>query len=355
MAYLLDRDRWDEGRAAPAVDAAAGVPSAASPRPAFSQLSGLPDNPVPPGGRSGVLRAQDGLGLRYAVWEPRGRTRGTVLLLQGRADFIEKYFETVDELLARDFAVATFDWRGQGGSQRLLTDPTRGHIDDFAHYQRDLEAVLGLIAWLRLPRPVLGLAHSMGAAILLHALARRPDLLPAAVLSAPMVRIAPTLRPPAAEAMTRVAAWAGLRAACIPGPVSKGKCTHEFDPANLLTSDPVRYLRSYAMVAAAPEIALGKPTIGWMHAAFAAMAAFRRPAFAAAIHTPLLTVAGDADRVTATPAAVDLATRLPRGNIDVLPGCGHEILMEQDHLREQFWAAFDAFAAAPQRRALSNR
>jgi lysophospholipase len=351
MAYLLDRGRWEDRQDAVPDTARVRAPEAVGPRPAFARLSGIPGNAVPPGGRSGVLRTQDGVGLRYAIWEPARRARGTVLLLQGRADFIEKYFETVDELLARGFAVATFDWRGQGGSQRLLSDPHKGHVDDFALYQRDLEAAIGLVSWVRLPRPLLGLAHSMGAAILLHALARDPGLLPAAVLSAPMVRIAPTLRPPAAEAITRVACWAGLRAACIPGSASKGKVAPEFHPENLLTSDPERYERSYAMIAAAPEIALGKPTIGWMEAAFAAMAAFRRPAFAASIGTPLLVVAGDADRVTATPAAVALAGRLPQGAATVLPGCGHEILMERDHHRQAFWDALDGFVGD----ACSNR
>ena len=46
--------------------------------------------------------------------------RGTVVVLGGRAEFIEKYFEVIGELLARDFAVAALDWRGQGGSARRL-------------------------------------------------------------------------------------------------------------------------------------------------------------------------------------------------------------------------------------------
>ena len=33
---------------------------------------------------------------------------------------IEKYFEVVGELRRRGFAVAVLDWRGQGGSSRLL-------------------------------------------------------------------------------------------------------------------------------------------------------------------------------------------------------------------------------------------
>ena len=35
--------------------------------------------------------------------------------------------------------------------------------------------------------------------------------------------------------------------------------------------------------------------------------------------------------------------RLKAGRVIVIPGARHEILMERDVLREQFWAAFDAF------------
>ena len=37
------------------------------------------------------------------------------------------------------------------------------------------------------------------------------------------------------------------------------------------------------------------------------------------------------------------ATRLKVGRLIVLPDSRHEILMERDHIRAQFWAAFDAF------------
>jgi lysophospholipase len=72
------------------------------------------DNPAPPGGVCSNVRTSDRIVLRVARWHPEGQARGTVVLAQGRAEFIEKYFETVAELLARGFAVVTFDWRGQG-------------------------------------------------------------------------------------------------------------------------------------------------------------------------------------------------------------------------------------------------
>jgi hypothetical protein len=85
-------------------------------QPAIAALVSIRLNPVPAGLVSGVFRARDGLGLRYALSVPHGSCRGTVVLMLGRADFIEKYFETIADLQGRGFAVATLDWRGQGGS-----------------------------------------------------------------------------------------------------------------------------------------------------------------------------------------------------------------------------------------------
>ncbi len=67
-----------------------------------ARLVSIPANPVPEGAIVGVLRAPDGVALRYARWPPPATGRkGTVCLFQGRAEFIEKYFEVISELRAR--------------------------------------------------------------------------------------------------------------------------------------------------------------------------------------------------------------------------------------------------------------
>src|SRR5215831_11847947 len=83
----------------------------------------------------------DGAGgrLRYACCNASGTPRGTILLLTGRGEFIEKYAtEIAGELLGRGFAVLALDWRGQGLSDRLLADRDKGHIDNFTTYMADL-------------------------------------------------------------------------------------------------------------------------------------------------------------------------------------------------------------------------
>ena len=92
--------------------------------------------------------------LRYARWRPTARrSQGTVCLFQGRARAIEKYFETIGDLRRRGFAVATFDWRGQGGSERRLRNPRKGHVDSFAEYDRDLDAFMQQVALPDCPPP----------------------------------------------------------------------------------------------------------------------------------------------------------------------------------------------------------
>jgi pimeloyl-ACP methyl ester carboxylesterase len=100
--------------------------------------------------------------------QPLGR-KGTVCLFQGRSDFIEKYFETVRDLRARGFAVATSDWRGQGMSDRALHDRRKGYVRSFSEYQIDLDCFIREIVLPDCPSPIFALAHAMGATVLLRA------------------------------------------------------------------------------------------------------------------------------------------------------------------------------------------
>ena len=71
---------------------------------------------------------------------------GVCLLLNGQTEFIEKYFEVIDELRGRGFSVVTFDWRGQGGSDRQLPDHRKAHVEDFSAYDQDLDAIMRELA-----------------------------------------------------------------------------------------------------------------------------------------------------------------------------------------------------------------
>lgn len=135
-------------------------------------LHRLPDEPDSRG-QAFWVTTSDGLRLRLGLWQPAGTARGTVLLFQGRTEYLEKYSPIAAWLAAQGLAVIAPDWRGQGLSDRLLADPRPGHIGDFADYRADVAAVVSAAESLALPRPWQLLAHSMGGCIGLAAL-RRP-------------------------------------------------------------------------------------------------------------------------------------------------------------------------------------
>lgn len=304
-------------------------------------------HPVPPGAIVVPVRSGEAA-IRAARWPapaPAAAGRapaGTVLICTGRSEFIEKYFAVVAELRARGFAVVVFDWRGQGLSQRPLRNALKGHVEHFSDYEGDLVAVADQILAPFCPRPWFGLAHSMGGAIALNAAADRPGLFARLVLSAPMVEIARLPFGATARAVARLCRYGGLARSFVPGGRGRAMLFRAFEE-NLLTSDEARYRMVLDYLAAEPRLVLGAPTLGWLHAAFTAMARLQADDFAERMRTPVLAVVPGHDRVVEPRATERLVARLRASRAVTVPGSRHEILMERDAFRRQFWAAFDAF------------
>src|SRR5215470_11595301 len=306
------------------------------------KLISIPANPVPDNVVTGMLKTPDGVSLRFARWAPPPGRKGTVVVMQGRAEFIEKYFETVRDLRARGFAVATFDWRGQGHSERALGDPFKGHIGDFSEYDTDLETFMHDVVLPDCPPPIFALAHSMGAVVIIRAAHRGHRWFDRIVLTAPMIRLAQLPMLGYAQKVARLLRLGGLGSAYIPGGDETVLATKTF-VGNILTSDPVRYARMTAILEADPTLGIGAPTIGWANAAFKAMSTLADVTYPSQIRQPILIAAAGRDELVSTPAIEEFAIHLRAGAHVVIAGALHEILMEQDHYRMQFWAAFDAF------------
>jgi lysophospholipase len=306
------------------------------------KLISIPANPVPDDAATAMLQTPDDVLLRYARWAPPPGRKGTVCIFQGRAEFIEKYFEVVRDLRARGFAVATLDWRGQGLSQRPLRDRCRGHVTSFAEYATDLETFMKEVVLPDCPPPLFALAHSMGAAVLIQAAAKGHRWFDRMVLTAPMIRLSARRTLGMAPALARAFRASGRGAAYVPGGSAVMLQTLPF-PGNILTSDPVRYARAAAVLETEPALGLGSPTIAWIDSAFRVMAQFRPTAYPARIRQPILIVAAGRDHLISTAAIETFAIHLRAGSHVIIPGARHEIMMEQDQYRAQFWAAFDAF------------
>ncbi len=306
-------------------------------------LVGSPEMPVPANPQVFDVHTQDGVRLRAAFWQRTSRRKaGTVCIFQGRSEFIEKYFEVISDLRRRGFAVIAFDWRGQGGSERLLANHDKGHIDDFDLYLRDIAAIFTQIVEPVAPKPWFGLAHSMGSAILMRALEQGEKRFERVVLASPMVQLVGAAGSGIAKSMAFLLDYLGLGGRFVPGGGGVSISAKPFE-GNKLCNDPVRYARVARLLKIAPKLGLGDPTIGWAAAAFRAMNEFTGADFGHRFLTPSLLVAAGADPLCSTPAALQLTLRLRLCKGVEIIGAKHELMMETDPIRQQFWSAFDAF------------
>ncbi len=305
-------------------------------------LLATPGNPVPDGAIAGKVRTPDGVALRFARWDGLASGKGTVCVFGGRGEFIEKYFETVNDLRQRGFAVAAMDWRGQGHSSRQLADPGKGHVDSFSEYETDLATFMQQVVLPNCPAPYVALTHSMGGAILLRAAHSGQRWFERAVLVAPMIDLPGVRASLPMRLLLRALHRSGLGHSYVPGGNVDRSRKRRF-AGNPLTSDPGRYARNVGIVEQCPTLGIGSPTVAWLDAAFEAIVAFRGEDYLPHIDQPTLMLAAGADNVVSPAAVARFAARLPAGASAVIEGARHELLQEQDCYRMQVLAAFDAF------------
>lgn len=278
--------------------------------------------------------AADGAVLREAVWPAAGEVRGTLVVLPGHQEFAEKYAELAGWAVSRNWEVRLLEWRGQGLSGRVLNDPQKAHHADFAIPARDFAD------WLEqrgetLARPVIAVAHSLGAHLVLRSLVDRPRTpIDALVLSAPM--LVPSTRPFPFAVARRVAALAvrlglGERYALGQGPYSRDR--HRFK-GNPVTADPRRWALHHDYFRDRPELVLGGVTWGWLDAAWRSWEIIDVSA-PAAVGSPVLILSAPDDRMVASRLHPGFCSRLSDCELEEFPGARHELFMEADEHRQR--------------------
>lgn len=300
-------------------------------------------NPAPEGIAADYLELPDGKRMRYALLAAAGRPlQGTVIILHGRNECIEKYFETMRNLSERGFGSATFDWIGQGGSDRLLQDPMRGHVTSFDRYVSDLDVFFESVVLPDCRGPFYILGHSTGSLAALLASPGLTNRVRRMVLCAPLLGL--TDQP---LGQTQIKLLSGFLTTIGLGSIymSGGPRPRETMPfeGNKLTGDPVRYRRNSILYEQHRELALGGPTARWVYASCVAGERVLHPDFKAKIQVPTLIVAAGADRIVSNQIIERFIVGMRSTALVTVDGARHEILQESDVYRQQFWAAFDAF------------
>lgn len=280
----------------------------------------------------------DGWKLRNIAW-PRKKAndpnfKGSLLFLPGRGDHYEKYLESLAELDSAGLNVTAFDWRGQGGSGRMLDDPTIGHIEDFSIWIDDLAQIYA--DWTaHNPGPYFVMSHSMGGHLVMRALAEKVINPDGVILSAPMLGLVADpvpffIRHNFVKFLTKIGladkhAWK----------VSEKPFSPESARAKILTHDIERYQDEMFWWQHRPDVKLGPASWQWVSQAMKSTHALDQPNAIEHIHTKMLILATSADQLVDTNRIKEDAKRLPNCEL-ILFGdeAAHELLRECDAVRD---------------------
>ncbi len=303
--------------------------------PLHSDLAGAPE-----GGRAFWVRASDGVRLRIAIWG--GQSRGTVLILPGRAEYIEKYGLVAGRLRDRGLNCAVIDFRGQGLSDRLARDTQAGYVRHFADYQRDLDALFAFPPFADLPGPRILLGHSMGGAIAYRALSEGVAV-EAAILTGAMFELA--MKPwqkPLLILLSRLAVLTGQGLAYLPSTSAEPYVLRGAFEGNTLTSSEADFERLRKIAETRPEMVIGGPSLTWISAAMRESAALRRMPVP---RLPVLSLVGGDETLVRTDLIARFADRMPNCDLVEFPDARHEVLVETPEIQDRVWKAIDEFLA----------
>ena len=300
------------------------------------------DNYKSPKGLNSIfIPMNDGKRIRLIYWKTnlKNKSNGTILLQQGHNEFIEKYYETVQEFLDRSFNVVSFDWRGQGISDKMINNKHKQFIDDFNIHHQDLAFIIENFISNNFPGPLIGIGHSMGGCILLSFLKGHIDKFDRIILSAPMLgfRNEKFIMP----LITLANILFPRKSYLIGSKPNMGKETLFKD--NDLTSDKFRYLRTLKLVRKKPDIRLWGITNAWANAAKKEILLMRKDGWAEDIRYKILFLNSLNDRVVSSKHIIDMSERLKNSKILNFHETEHEIFMEKDKHRKEMWVEIDNF------------
>lgn len=290
---------------------------------------------VQPFYRSGTferLRLRDGSFLAYTVFQSTNPDKA-IVIMQGRTESMFKFAEWIYDLHQAGFTIFTFDFRGQGHSDRLIdSHPNYGHIDSFDTYVEDLKEFLEKVVTPRHQGKLFLYAHSMGGAVAaLHEL-KYPGHFLGTVLQSPMLDIKTDPFPQfIAKFIVRVMVFLGFSEKLPP----LQKDQKEADPkeTNTVTTSATR--REYSLVQRVrePTAFIGPPTSLWVYQAFAATAKIREEGDKLSNSILMFQAGND---LFVNNQGLDKVCQMAKNCKSILFSSGmHELYLERDEVREE--------------------
>ncbi len=253
--------------------------------------------------------------------------RGSVSILHGFTESIEKYAELIYYFLKEGYAVGIYEQRGHGRSYRRLSDTTMTHVGRFEEYVWDF-AAFTKYAGKELPAPHFLFAHSMGGAVAALYLERYRSAYRKVVLSSPMIA-------PQTNGLPRFAVRALAFAAKSTGKSEKRIFSAARYPGREYFADGCAssrarfefyesFKRSHAL------FRNYSPTYGWLLAAVGVTGRILKRGEAEKIAPPVMIYTAENDRTVRNRETLLFASRLANGSLTRVRNTRHEIYMAEN-------------------------
>lgn len=282
------------------------------------------------------FKLKDETHLRTGWWDSKtSPAQGTIVLLIGRASFIEKNQQLIDDLTSRGFNVETFDWRGQGGSTRLLLNSQKCHIDSFDTYLNDMHEYLIHYVRPRRPGPWLLMGISMGGHLALRYANDHPQSFKKVALVVPMFEMItkPFPRPmvgPLVKSLSLLG-FSGFYAFGYTDINLKGP----MPPFSNETSDQEQHKKTQALMRQYPELVVSGPTFGWVAAAVDSIEATKRKHFGENLPPMELYLAGQ-DTLVENKVSEQRCRTFKNCSVKMYENSRHNLPKERPEIRELF-------------------
>lgn len=279
--------------------------------------------------RESRFQTKDGAALFVVRYEAEA-PRGSVVILHGFGECVEKYRELCYYFLKSGLTVLAFEQRGHGRSAREV-EPGLIYIKRFSQYVEDFAALMACEAE-HLPTPRYLYAHSMGGAVAALYLERHPGFFDKAVLSSPMI----------AMQYKNAPRWAGYTACVLLGSLGLNKRRFmgmKKAPAPEAERVEGSGAGSRARFACHRDVKMtdpllwsSRPTFAWIREALGCTRQILKKGAPERIDIPVRVYAAEREMLVLEGPQRALAARIPQGEFFLVPGAKHELYFAEDEI-----------------------
>jgi lysophospholipase len=281
------------------------------------------------------VKHADGSKIRVGVFKTQKKHTKTVVICPGRASFIEKNEIAATEFDKLGFNVYVIDWRGHGGSDRLIQHAQKVFIQSYDQYVDDIKKTIESIPSSKRKNICL-YGGSMGGHIVVRFLEKHPEQkIKAAILIAPMFDVKTQ---PFPKFIAKAIAWVKTKMGC-DGSYCYG--FGNFNPKrdifekNKNTHNKDVFEKQKKVTTDHPQFITGGPTFGWLYSTFESIDEVNNCKALKGIKTPIFIAYADQDRFVDNSNVENIEKCLQKVDTKLYHNSYHHIMHETVDIQQK--------------------